>query len=119
MDETYIKGKGMWKYLYPAVAKEGQAVDFLLKAKRDKLAAMHFFRKGMLNNGIPEKVTMDKSGTNKSAIDTINADHGNAIIVCQIKYLNNIAEKDQCVVKCITKPILDFKFFLCHFSFFR
>ena len=45
MDETYIKVKGAWKYLYRAVDKEGRAVDFLLTAKRDKDAALHFFDK--------------------------------------------------------------------------
>jgi len=43
LDETYIKVKGFWKYLYRAVDKEGKTVDFLLTAKRDKAAAMRFF----------------------------------------------------------------------------
>jgi transposase-like protein len=45
MDETYIKVKDVWKYLYRAVDKQGQTVDFLLTTKRDKTAAMRFFRK--------------------------------------------------------------------------
>ena len=45
MDETYIKVKGQWKYLYRAVDKEGQTVDYLLTAKRDKKAAKRFFKK--------------------------------------------------------------------------
>ncbi|MFZ6694120.1 IS6 family transposase, partial [Undibacterium sp. SXout20W] len=48
MDETYIKINGQWKYLYRAVDKEGQTVDFLLTTKRDKAAAMRFFDKAML-----------------------------------------------------------------------
>src|ERR1035437_1798422 len=60
MDETYIKVKGVWKYLYRAVDKEGKTVDFLLAAKRDKAAAIRFFDKAMQANGVPEKVTMDK-----------------------------------------------------------
>jgi putative transposase len=72
MDETYIKIKGVWKYLYHAVDKEGKIIDFLLTAKRDKAAAMRFFGKAMQANGVPEKVTMDKCGTNKAAIDEIN-----------------------------------------------
>jgi hypothetical protein len=44
-DETYIKVKGVWKYLYRAVDKQGKAVDFLLTAKRDALAARRFFDK--------------------------------------------------------------------------
>ena len=84
MDETYIKVKGVWKYLYRAVDKEGKTVDFLLTAKRDKAAAKRFFDKAMQASGVPEKVTMDKSGANKAAIDEINADRDTPIIVRQI-----------------------------------
>ena len=62
MDETYIKVKGVWKYLYRAMDNKGNTVDFLLTAKRDKAAAKRFFDKAMRENGAPEKVTMDKSG---------------------------------------------------------
>jgi putative transposase len=62
-------------------------------------------------NGTPEKVTMDKSGANKAAIDEINADRDTPIIVRQIKYLNNIVEQDHRAVKRITKPMLGFKSF--------
>jgi len=56
MDETYIKVKGVWKYLYRSVDKERKTVDFLLTAKRDKAAAKRFFDKAMQDNGTPEKV---------------------------------------------------------------
>ena len=56
MDETYIKVKGVWKYLYRAVDKDGKTVDFLLTAKRDMAAAKRFFDKAMRTNGDPEKV---------------------------------------------------------------
>ena len=72
MDETGIKVKGAWKYLYRAVDKEGRAVDFLLTARRDKAAAMRFFDKAMQANSVPEKITMDKSGASKAAMDEIN-----------------------------------------------
>ena len=65
MDETQIKVKGVWKYLYRAVDKEGKTVDFLLTAQRDKAAAIRFFDKAMKASCVPEKVTMDKSGANK------------------------------------------------------
>jgi len=52
MDETYIKVKGAWKYLYRAVDKEGKTVDFLLTAKRDKAAAMRFFDQAMRDNDV-------------------------------------------------------------------
>ena len=111
MDETYIKVKGIWKYLYRAVDKEGKTVDFLLAAKRDKAAAMRFFDKAMQANDVPEKVTMDKSGANKAAIDEINASSATPIIVRQVKYLNNIVEQDHRAVKRVTKPMLNFKSF--------
>lgn len=47
MDETYIKVKDQWKYLYRAVDKAGKTVDFLLTSKRDKAAAMRFFEKAI------------------------------------------------------------------------
>ena len=81
MDETYIKVKGIWKYRYRAVDKQGQAVDFLLTAKRDMAAATRFLDKAMQMNGEPKKIAMDKSGANKSAIDAINAGRGVPIVV--------------------------------------
>ena len=111
MDETYIKVKGIWKYLYRAVDKQGRTVDFLLTAKRDKAAAMRFFDKAMQANDVPEKVTMDKSGANKAAIDEIKVSIEKQIIVRQVKYLNNIVEQDHRAVKRVTKPMLNFKSF--------
>jgi putative transposase len=63
MDETYIKVKGVWKYLYRAVDKEGKTVEFLLTAHRYMAAARRFFEKAMRENGAPGKIVMDKSGT--------------------------------------------------------
>lgn len=111
MDETYIKVKGVWKYLYRAVDKDGKTIDFLLTAKRDKAAAKRLFDKAMQANGVPEKVTMDKSGANKAAIDEINANREKPIVVRQVKYLNNIVGQDHRAVKRITKPMLGFKSF--------
>ena len=111
MDETYVKGRGQWKSLYRAVDKEGKTIDFLLRAKRDKAAATRFFKKAMRQNGDPAKVTMDKSGANKAAMDVINKDRDVPIEVRQIKYLNNIVEQDHRAVKRITKPMMGFKSF--------
>ena len=69
MDETCIKVKDVWKYLYRAVDKQGKTVDFLLTAKRDKAAARRFFDKAIPANGVPEKIAMDKSSANKAAIN--------------------------------------------------
>jgi transposase-like protein len=111
MDETYIKVNGEWKYLYRGVDKQGATIDFLLRAKRDAVAATKFFKKAMRQNGEPEKVTMDKSGSNKAAMDGINKERNNPIEVRQVKYLNNIVEQDHRGVKRITKPMLGFKSF--------
>jgi transposase-like protein len=92
MDETYIKVKGIWKYLCRAVDKQGKTVDFLLTAKRDMAAAKRFLDKAMGANGDPDKVAMDKSGAN-TAIDAINAGRDVPILVRQVKYLNNIVER--------------------------
>jgi transposase-like protein len=71
MDETYIKVKGVWKYLYRTVDKDGKTVDFLLTAKRDAAAARRFFVKAMRHNAVPDKVTMDKSGANQAALEQL------------------------------------------------
>ena len=78
------KVKGVWKYLYRAVDKEGKTVDFLLTAKRDMAAAKRFFDKAMGANGDPDKVAMDKSGANKAAIDAINTCRDVTIVVRQV-----------------------------------
>ena len=111
MDETYIKLKGARRYLYRAVDKEGEdkTLDFLLTAKRDKAAALRFFDKAMKTSGVPEKVTMDKSGANKAAMDEINSTGAAPIVVRQVKYLNNIVEQDHRAVKRVARPMLNFK----------
>jgi putative transposase len=111
MDETYIKVKGAWKYLYRAVDKQGKTVDFLLTAKRDIAAAKRFFDKAMGANGDPAKVAMDKSGANRAAMDAINAGRAVSILVRQVKYLNNIVEQDHRAIKRVTRPMLGFKSF--------
>ena len=120
MDETYIKVKGQWVYLYRAVDKEGQTVDFMLSEKRDESAARAFFEKAIGSSGIPDKVTMDKSGANKAGIDTINLHLALLfmftgvfiqITIRQIKYLNNIIEQDHRFIKKITKQMKGFKAF--------
>jgi putative transposase len=112
MDETYIKVKGVWKYLYRAVDKQGKTVDFLLTAKRDIAAGKRFFDKAIGANGNPNKVTMDKSSPNKAAIDAINVGRDVPILVRQVKYLNNIVKQDHRAIKRVTKPMLNLKSFL-------
>ena len=120
MDETYIKVKGEWCFLYRAVDKEGETIDFMLSKKRDETAAKAFFVKAIGSNGLPEKITIDKSGANKAGIDAINFQLivisllGGTLMqieIRQIKYLNNIIEQDHRGIKRITKPMMEFKAF--------
>ena len=106
-----MKVKGAWKYLYRAVDKGGATVDFLLTAKRDRKAALQFLRKAIGHHGVPEKITIDKSGANKAAIESYNAEHEADIEIRQIKYLNNIVKPDHRAVKRGARPMLGFKSF--------
>jgi transposase-like protein len=111
MDETYIKVKGQWRYLYRAVDKYGQTIDFLLTEHRDTAAALRFLKKAIRRNGLPETITIDGSDANEAAIKRYNEEHGTAIIIRQVTYLNNIVEQDHRAVKRVTRPMLGFKSF--------
>lgn len=113
MDETYIRVRGQWKYLYRAVDTEGQTIDFLLTARRDAAATLRFFRKAIRQHGEPEVVTIDKSGANTAALAKLNADKPDeeAITVRQNKYLNNLVEQDHRNIKRRTRQMLGFKSF--------
>jgi putative transposase len=111
MDETYIRVKGEWRYLYRAVDKYGETVDFLLTEYRDKEAALRFLKKAIRRNGVPETITIDGSDANEAAIKSYNEAHGTNIIIRQVKYLNNIIEQDHRAVKRVTRPMLGFKSF--------
>ena len=114
MDETYIKLKGKWTYLYRAVDKLGNTLDFMLSERRDEAAATAFFAKAIGNNGWPEKVVIDKSGSNAVGLFNMNCLLAMnswcwLIDVLQVKYLNNIIEQDHRFIKRITRPMQTFK----------
>src|SRR3954464_8265510 len=111
MDETYIKVKGEWMYLYRAVDKEGKTVDFLLAKRRNKLAAHKFLLKAITSNGCPKVINIDKSGANKEAIRTYNQRFLKRIQIRQCKYLNNRVEGDHRFIKWRTALMLGFKNF--------
>jgi putative transposase len=117
MDETYIKVKGEWVYLYRAVDKFGNTIDFMLSQKRDKPAATRFFTQAIGHAGLPDRVVIDKSGANTAGINAINEQLSTAglfafaITMIQSKYLNNIVEQDHRFIKKITRPMLGFKSF--------
>jgi transposase-like protein len=74
VDETYIKVKGQWRYLYRAVDKQGQTVDFLLTKNRDKAAAVRFFKKAIGSHEAPEKITLDGSRSSHQAVAELKAE---------------------------------------------
>ena len=116
MDETYIKVKGAWFYLYRAVDKYGDTLEFMLSEHRDEESAFKFLRKAICNHGLPEKITIDKSGANEAALILLNCwlylvglwPHV-WVEDRQIKYLNNIIEQDHRHIKRRTNPMLGFK----------
>ena len=121
-DETYVKIKGNWHYLYRAVDKSGDTVDFYLSKQRNKQAALTFFKKAIkTTHSIPNKIIIDKSGANKSALNDIKLYlilfyliTGSFIFldIKQIKYLNNIIEQDHRFIKRLIRPMMGFKDFL-------
>jgi putative transposase len=111
LDETYVKIKGKSAYLYRAVDKEGHTIDFLLTPTRDRDAAEAFLRKAIRTQGLPEKITIDKSGSNTAAITHYNKTHKTDIVIRHCKYLNNMVEQDHRAVKRLTRPMLGFKSF--------
>src|SRR5919107_1815351 len=99
MDETYIKVKGQWMFLYRAVNKAGNTVDFLLTKRRNKFAAHKFLLKAISNNGCPRVINIDKSGANKEAIKTYNKRCFKKIRMRQCKYLNNTRRRRPSIYK--------------------
>jgi transposase-like protein len=78
---------------------------------RDKKAALRFFKKAVGQHGLPDKVTIDKSGANTAAIKALKEETGHGIEIRQIKYLNNLVEQDHRAIKRIVRPMLGFKSF--------
>ena len=114
MDETYIKVKGQWTYLYRAIDKYDNTVDFMLSKHRDEAAATAFFKQAIDNSGLPSKVVIDKSGANNAGLENINILFFLAGLYCfidilKVKYLNNSVEQDHRFIKKIAQPMMDFK----------
>lgn len=101
MDETYTKVAGLDRYLYRAVDKHGNTVDFLLTIRRMKGSARKSLNKAIMNNGRPRVVHIDKSGGNTSGIKMWNKRSGSVkgIKVRQCKFLNNRVEQDHRSIK--------------------
>jgi transposase-like protein len=103
VDETYVRVKGRWMYLYHAVDSRGQTIDFLLSAKRDAEAAKRFFRKalGQPHTVNPRTITVDKNPAYPCAVEQMKEDGElwRSSRLRQVKFLNNIVEQDHRRVK--------------------
>jgi IS6 family transposase len=112
VDETYVKMKGRWTYLYRAVDSRGQTIDFLLSARRDAEAAKRFFRKALAqpHTADPRTITVDKNAAYPKAAAEMKED--GELWRCsrlrQVKYLNNIVEQDHRRIKRLVRPGLGF-----------
>ncbi len=113
IDETYIKIKGTWHYLYRAIDSAGKTVDFLLTKRRDTKAAHRFFKKAISKHACLIRVTLDKSSANKKAIEYFNIGFTQfkPITIIQNKYLNNRIEQDHRFIKKRVRAMLGFKSF--------
>ncbi|MBD1851449.1 IS6 family transposase [Leptolyngbya sp. FACHB-711] len=115
VDETYIKAKGVWKYLYRAVDSEGNTLDFMLSAQRGGKAAARFLRKVLKSQHTqaPRVITVDKNAAYPVAIDALKADETmeKETKLRQGGYLNNGIEQEHRSIKRVVKPMMEFKTF--------
>lgn len=115
VDETYIKIKGKWKYLYRAVDSDGNTLDFMLSAKRNGKAAARFFRKVLKSQHTqtPRVINVDKNAAYPVAIEAFKEEETlpGTTELRQVKYLNNMVEQDYRNIKRITRPMMGFKSF--------
>ena len=115
VDETYIKIKGKWSYLYRAVDSTGQTIDFMLSAKRDAKAAKRFFRKMLKapKHQSPRVINVDRSKAYPPAIEELKKE-GVLVMTSQLRqcrYLNNLIEQDHRFIKRRVNPGLGFSSF--------
>ncbi|MBD2750636.1 IS6 family transposase [Microvirga sp. BT688] len=117
-DETYIKVRGRWMYLYRAIDNHGDTVEFWFSERRNLAAAKRFLSEALKRHGRPERIVIDGSQTNREAIlscDTTDRLQDRSrrelkpIRIRQSAYLNNRIEQDHRAVKRRVKPMLGFK----------
>ena len=103
VDETYIKVGKACKYLYRAVDKEGNTIEFMLSAKRDVSAAKRFFKKMMRaeHRRLPFSISVDKNAAYPEAFSTSQAERivPKDCKLRRVKYLNNVIEQDHRFIK--------------------
>jgi len=114
IDETYVKVKGQWKYLYRAITKDGRTIDFYLSHTRSAAMAKRFLCKAvkkMKSDGAPSKINTDKNPAYGAALQEMK-DEGKCDINLehrQVKYLNNRLEADHGKLKRLIHPVCGFK----------
>lgn len=115
VNETYIKVKNEWKYLYRAVDSSGNTIDFMLSASRDAQAAQRFFCKALkaCHNRTPRFINVDKNAAYPPAIDQLKKSEllPDDCELRQVKYLNNNLEQDHRFTKRLVKPGMGFASF--------
>ena len=113
VDETYLKIKGQWVYLYRAVDKAGRTVDFLLSERRDIAAAKRFFTRATKQHGAPRVITLDGYAASHRAVAKLKevGTLPGRVQVRSCKYLNNVVEQDHRRIKQRIRPMLGFKRF--------
>jgi transposase-like protein len=118
VDETYIKVRGQWRYLYRAIDSNGDTVEFWFSERRNLIAAKRFLSKALKRHGRPERIVIDGSQTNREAIlscDTADRLQDRSrrklkpIRIRQSRYLNNRIEQDHRAIKRRVRPMLGFK----------
>ena len=113
VDETYLKVRGQWVYLYRAVDKEGRTVDFLLSKRRDVAAAKRFFSRATKQHGAPRVITLDGYAASHRAVTKLKeaGTLPRRVRIRSCKYLNNVVEQDHRRIKQRIRPMLGFKRF--------
>jgi transposase-like protein len=111
VDETYLKIKGQWVYLYRAMDRAGRTVDFLLSKRRDSAAAKRFFSQATRQHGAPRVITLDGYAASHQAVAKLKTA---GTLPCRVqvrscKYLNNMIEQDHRRIKPRVRPMLGFK----------
>jgi transposase, IS6 family len=130
VDETYIKVKSVWMYLYRAVDSEGNTLEFLLRPKRDAEAAKDFLVKALgastsqagtveeqktqpssrASRSVPRVINVDKNAAYPKALAELKANGilPESVELRQVKYLNNLVEQDHRFIKRLVKPGMGF-----------
>jgi len=106
-----VKSKGKGAYRYRAVDQAGHTMDFLRTPTRERATAAAFLPQAIRNYGLPERSTIDQSGSKTAALKRYNHPHKTGIAIRQGKSLNTIVEQDQRAGKRKGRPRLGFKSF--------